>query len=757
MSSALAQIENGLEIVEVTADRRQARTAEVPIPMSVLSGEALSRAGVFDADGLARLLPAFDVQRNAGPTTTSLRIRRVGNVGNIPTFEPAVAVFVDGAFRSRSFLAVSDLLAVDRVEVLRGPQTALYGKNASAGLVAIHTRRASDELELRGELTHGRFDSPDAASLGRATIEVTGPITGGMRGSFAARSTRHDHTLLNVLPGGPDGNNGRKLALRGQLSWSIGDVLDVRLLSNHLRQRGDQGESDVFLAPGAASTQVSHALRQLGLTPGCEDNLPRNRRVCSVATNTTDYKATDATLIAEYGMAKGWRVKSMTSWDQYDILRLEDDAIQLFAPILFYHDPEKGRSFQQELTVESSIDERLSWLVGTFYYRNDYKRGGDSRAMFGANGDLAYHPVWSSLLGGLPLAAPGQLGIHDSKLDTRYISLFAQASWEWTPKLSLTSRIRWQQERKDAVVNNSVTVPGVSLISAVLTPAFSLDGEPVNGRVARTTDGVPWSITPRFKYSANGMVYLTVARGYKSGGFNTGFGDAPLSAREYSDERIDHYEIGVKMGFDKPTVLLDLAAFRTRFDDYQDAAFVSTQFSVRNAERLALNGGELDATILLRDRLTLGFSVSYADLRYVTNTSGLCYPGRPPDGTSAGSCILSGEQPIHAPKWQSHLGLQYEHQLAKSSLVFRLDWSWMDEYNTSFSADPRLVQGAYSDVGIRIGAQIGQSTELVFWGDNVLNETISHFDSLLNLFNDSSYQSYLAVPRSYGVTWRFRF
>jgi outer membrane receptor protein involved in Fe transport len=117
---------------------------------------------------------------------------------------------------------------------------------------------------------------------------------------------------------------------------------------------------------------------------------------------------------------------------------------------------------------------------------------------------------------------------------------------------------------------------------------------------------------------------------------------------------------------------------------------------------------------------------------------------------------LSGSHPIQAPEWETNLNLQYEHPVGWGRFDARISWSWTDDYNTSFSADPALTQDAYSNVGMRLGVHFGDAFDVILWGENLLNETVSHFDSLLNLFNDASYQSYLANPRSFGVTFRCR-
>jgi iron complex outermembrane receptor protein len=357
----------------------------------------------------------------------------------------------------------------------------------------------------------------------------------------------------------------------------------------------------------------------------------------------------------------------------------------------------------------------------------------------------------------MPLALPGQLGIHDSHLDTRYYSLFGQVAIPFGERFELTGTARWQSEEKNGSINNSVTQPGASVISVVFTPATSPTGAPVNGSLRRTTDYFTWSLTPRYQFNDDLMSYLTVSRGGKSGGFNTGFGNAPLTAREFDDETIDHLEIGMRATLANGRLRLSGAAFSTTYHDYQDAAFISAQFAVGNAERVELKGMEFEGRAVIGGRLTADLAISFADLIYATNTTGLCSPGRVPDGTLLRSCDMSGEHPIDAPQWVINAGLQHIQPMSWGELSLRLNASWTDRYNTSFSADPRLVQDAHFDVGLRLSATLGGRYEFVLWGDNLLNENVAYIDSLLNLFDDASYQSYFAEPRSYGLTLRMRF
>jgi outer membrane receptor protein involved in Fe transport len=214
--------------------------------------------------------------------------------------------------------------------------------------------------------------------------------------------------------------------------------------------------------------------------------------------------------------------------------------------LLFFHDSEQGTSMQQELRLASADTARVDWLAGLSWYANNYERGNSGqRPMFGPDGPAAFSPLWQATLG-IPLALPGQLGIHDSSMDTEYYSAFAQVSWPLGERLTLISAARWQTETKNGSINNSVTLPGRSVVSVLLAPATTPTGAPVNGTLHRSTDYFTWSVTPQFHISDEISAWLTLARGGKSGGFNTGFGNLPLTGREFADESIDHLEMGAR-------------------------------------------------------------------------------------------------------------------------------------------------------------------------------------------------------------------
>jgi iron complex outermembrane receptor protein len=376
--------------------------------------------------------------------------------------------------------------------------------------------------------------------------------------------------------------------------------------------------------------------------------------------------------------------------------------------------------------------------------------------MFGPVGDAAFDPSWEAAFG-IPLALPGQEGLHQSRQRTEHVGIFGSVTLPLADRWDLGASVRWAGEEKRGSIANDVTLPGLSVVSAVLTPAVTVDGEPVNGTVERGSEAITWELTPQFHIDEDRLLFATWARGGKFGGFNIGFGGAPLAAREFGDETIDHYELGGRFRLGDGRARLYASVFRTDYDDYQDASFASAQFTVGNAERVRLEGAELEGELLLGSATRAQIAVSYADLRYEENTTGLCYPGRAPDGSQPGACDLGGEHPVNAPEWSVQAGAERDFTIGALPATARLDWTWTDRYNTSFSADPRLTQPAYHEIGLRLSVDLRENVTLTLSGDNLLDETIVYFDALLNFFNDPSYDSYLGEPRQYALTLRASF
>jgi iron complex outermembrane receptor protein len=507
-------------------------------------------------------------------------------------------------------------------------------------------------------------------------------------------------------------------------------------------------------------------LRQFGLAETCSSNDPLDRELCARVPNTTDLESREATLLVDYTLGNDWTVTSVSSWDWFKFKGTSDDIVQLASPLLKFHDTQEGESWQQELRLASAGGETVDWLTGVFWYQNEFERGdGGDRPIY-LEDTYSAHPVPALLLQRLfgtpfpvPFAAPGQNGLLDAQQDTDYLGVFGQATWNLTEQFAITGGLRWQTEEKDASLEQSATAPGASLITLSLLPAA------IGGDMDRDTDEVTWSLTPQYALTDDVNLFATAAHGFKSGGFNIGWGRTPLvdasgnNPREFNDER-RHALRGRR----------EEHAARRRDADWRSARSTpstrttrtrpssASTFNVGNAETAELKGAEAEGKVLLGEHVTADFAISYADLTYDEYSSGLCYPGRVPDNAATGTCDLSGEHPVNAPEWTTHLGLIYETDVSWGDVYARADWAWSDEYNTSFSADPRLVQDSYDWVNLRLGTRWERTTRVVAWVDNAADEEVVNLDASMNLFaNDKSYQSFRQAPRSYGLTVRAAF
>ena len=757
-----------LEEVTVTAQKREQNLQDVPMAVSAFTGQSLRDAGISDIEDFARQVPSLQVQTSTSALSTNYRLRGVGNLGNIPTFEPAVGVFQDGAFRNRPVFSSGDMFDIERIEVLRGPQSTLYGKNTTAGVVAIYTRKPTEELSANAELTAGNLEGASDASLYRFVGGVSGPLTDTVSGSLGLSYTGQDHLMDSALSASDEGaNDVDRSSLRGQLQWQPTDALNMRLIGGVLQQDDDQSLSDVYFSPGGKADTFWQNLQDAGLAESCSSNDPLDLEHCARKAVTSEIDANEGTLLVDYALNNGWTIDSITSYDWFKFEGSIDDLFQAGSPILKFQDTQEADSWQQELRLTSAGGETVDWLVGTFYYHNEFQRGDQGDRPLFVDDIYSSNPVVAANIGKfagrpfpIPAALPGQLGIFDGRQDTDYLAFFGQATWNITDKFSVTGGMRWQQEEKDASVQQSTTIPGLSLVWANLTP----NAEIYSGDMDRDTDKTTWSITPQYAITDDLNVYATVSEGFKSGGFNVGWGPTAVavdpatgkSPREFDNEKVTHYEAGLKSTLLNGSMQLAVNAFYAEYDDYQDATFVSQVFIINNAARAELKGVEAEGKVLLGEHLSADFAVSYADFTYEEYTNGLCYAGRVPDGSTPGTCDLSGEHPLNAPEWTSNLGLMYETDVSWGQAYARGDWTWSDEYFATSQLDPNIVQDSYSWLNLRVGTR-WDNFDLAAWVENATDEDVNNFSGSLNVLGsgDASYQTWRQPPRSYGLTLRY--
>jgi iron complex outermembrane recepter protein len=760
--------EPALQEIVVTAQKREQSLQDVPMAVSALTSSMLQDAGVVSIQGVVALVPSLEVVTNDSPISTAYRIRGVGSDANIPTFEPDVGLFVDGVYMVRSGLGIDELSDIDRIEVLKGPQSTLYGKNVTAGVVNVVTKSPSKFFEASLDSTLSSLDGSKDAFTYRISGSMSGPLSEGVRGRVTAVWYQQGATVVNLDAGAANANSMKRYAARGLLDIDVAEDTLLRLsFARAAMPTSDTTNPGLYYGPTslAIGEQVGPFF---GLGP-CPVNDPNARVICASAPYQTSAHndLASATLTAPVGANT---FTSITAWSDYLSSSTEPDVAQVQAPIASYENQQKGASFSQELRLSSPNGKTLEWLGGLYYLHTSLEWGDLGRTPTFVLGPAApFIPLDPSLPPDVVLGQNGDMGYQNSQAYSDYGAVFGQATWHLTEQFSLAGGLRWQDERKhDSVDATSNVAPNpnpayagtplefLNLVTAVLSSPVG------NGTYRHDSDNWTYSATANYKPADGGSIYATYSHGSKAGGANIGYGNATPQERPFSDETVNNYEVGAKFNLADQRVRLGFAAFHTVYDQFQNAGFAGLQFLVNNAEKVTVNGLEADGTFALLQGLTLNTGLTYLRAKYDTYLGGSCYFGRAPDSlpdpTGAfTACNLSGDTLPFAPDWRTTLGVQYEHATRVGALYGRADWQFSSDYHTNTNLDPRNVQSAYSLVNLRLGMRLDHDLDVSLFSNNLFNRTVIAQDAVTNLVADSSYQRYLENPREVGLTVRKKF
>jgi len=730
--TATAQDVGGQQVEEivVTAARREQSFQDVPIAVSAFTSQTLADAGINEFQKLQTLVPSLEVEPNTNPFVTSLRIRGMGNLANIPNFEPAVGLFVDDAYRSRSGVAMGDLLDVARIEVLRGPQSVLYPKNVTAGLVSVITNRPTDEFSAWGGASLGNLD------YWQVQGGINGPLADGVRGRLAAVSSDSDGSFDDIVNGTHSGGFSRTGVL-GQLEFDLGERADLRLVAGYSRKEGDCCSPDVLLGP--LSQTFLAALREP------KDTNPLNRITAYSQPYTFD--GDQYSLLADLNYEFDWgTLTSTTSYDHFDV-ESRFDSEQTALTVAVFTDRQESDAFGQELRLTSTGDGPLNWMTGVYFYDNDFTRGSLSPR----------EPILVLGPNVVPLPFPGAAGDQSSFQslnDTRHWSIFGQVDWQATERTRLSAGLRYIDENKSIDVR--------SALQAVALPTLAVTTTVPSPIVAETSfDGVAWNLNALFEITDDSTLYATVSEGYKAGGYNGDWdatGQLTAAKRQFDDETVLNLEAGLKSRFWNDQAALNLTVFHSDFDQFQNASFLGVNFLVRNAEKVVTQGIEIDGTVRPTDGLTFDYAITYLDAEYDKFTQGACYFGRKPTNAAERTCDLSGATLPNAPDWRSNLGVQFEQPLAAGTGFIRTDWSYTSDQNVDTALDPRAEQLSNSLLSARLGWR-NERYSVTLWGENLTDETVMTSVGPQTIFGglDGGLQIYLNNPRTYGVTMDVRF
>jgi iron complex outermembrane receptor protein len=694
--------------VIVTAQRRDERLLDVPLSITVQSGESLERAGVAAVRDLHNVTPGLRIDRNGGSVQPA--IRGVTAIDGNPGNDPNVAMYIDGVYRPSAGANNLDLPDVERIEVLKGPQGTLFGRNATGGAILIHTKRPTFDPEGRITLGYGNFDDRVAKGY------FSGPLVPDkVAVSLAGFYERNDGYLHDLANGGRRTGALKSRLVRGKLLVKPTEKVSL-LISGLYANRDDgsmagqpyQGNTVARYVRPPPFTAANPAVGRPGVI------IPT--RPWDVANNfdpSIHYKEKAVSARADFDLG----FANLSSISAYTHLkgdsRTESDYTNIF--VNTYRAEARQKTFSQELNLTSSTEGPLNWVLGLFYYRD--------RA--------AYDP----LTVGNPL---GNFLIYGQQNSNAY-AVFGEVSYDITDRLNLIAGLRYSRERR-------------RLYGSFNARNFLF-------RAGRTFESTTPRVSLRYQFNDATNIYATYSQGFKSGGYTV----SSLNTNAFLPEKVRAYEVGIKSS-PRKTISFTAAAF---YYDYLNQQ-VQTAVTINNAQvgvtanaaSSEIYGAELDATVKPFPELTVSAAVSLLHARYKR------YPNatvqRPRLLANGQPCLCgniavngfdaSGAQLIRSPDATFSLTGTYTKEFAVGTMSLSANLYYSDSF--FFTPDNRVKQPSYTTVGARASFEpAGTKVKVSVWGRNLTNETVYQGASILADADGVLF----APPRSYGVELEYRF
>jgi iron complex outermembrane receptor protein len=742
------------EAVTVTARRIEETVQEVPIPVSVVTGTSMADAGAFNVNRLKEMIPTLQFY-STNPRNSSINVRGLGAPFGLTNdgIEPGVGLYIDGVFYSRPASATLDFLDVERVEVLRGPQGTLFGKNTTAGAINVTTKKPTFARETDVELNYGNFGYVQ----GKASI--SGPLAQTIAGRLSLSGTTRQGMVRNVTTGN-DVNGLNNVGVRGQLLFASSDRTAITLALDHTRQR-PEGYTQVVA--GVAPTlrdpdrQYAQIAADLGYAPPSFNAFDRVTDIDSPLRSDQDLGG--VSLNVDWKVGRG-RITSTTGWRYWSWDPSNDRDFIGVAVTPVSAAPSRQRQWTQEVRYAGELSQHVSVVVGAFAFH----QGIDSDPSFTQEQGAA--AARFLLAPGVAAATPGLLDGYGftQHLTFRNVSAatFGQLEISITDRLRVLPGLRFNYDQKDVDFDQQVygglqtsDPTSTALQRSVLAPqTYAADVSDTN---------LSGQLTAAYRLLHSINAFGTYATGFKSIGLNlngvpTDAHDRPvLSAATVKPEDVRHIEFGIKTTpFRGATA--NVTVYDTDITDFQ-AQVVNGGVGVlrgylANAERARVRGIEFDGSARATRHLSFYSAAAYTDGRYLSFTD-----APPPLEDTGGPLVkdISGSLLPGISKWAGSFGAEY----ANPSRLFRrsgdffaaLDASYRSSFSSSASASRYLVVDGYSLLNARVGFRWTDGWTVSLWSRNLLDK--DYFELLsATPGNTGLYVGQPGDGRTVGVTLR---
>ncbi len=720
----------GVEEIVVTAQRREQSIQDVALSVTAISGSSLEAAGVVDISKLDQLVPGLQLGQSGTDARPAIRGARTESVS--VQQDPVIGFFVDGVYRSRTSQALAAFVDTNRVEVLRGPQGTLYGRNTFGGAINIISNAPSNELDLGVNLTVGNYNQ--FRLDGFANLPLSDTLFLRVSGAL----DQHDGYVENTLDRSNDIKDKKERYIRAQLRFEPSDAFDATVRASFWKQSGN-GSADFGYfnagtpidpsgaAPFTFAEVVGSSLRLINNRVGA-GGLPSDAGPYSFARDTdfdldTEQRTVDFEANYDLGFANA---KLLVGYADFSSSRSADGDLSIL-PSAFEAQIDEAETFTQEFQLASKGDGPLKWTLGA-YHLTDQVLG-----IFLFDRIFATDATTNRPIVGTPAAAGSDFNSR-AAIDTEALAFYGEATYSLTSSLRVTGGIRWSQDKKDFArqTNSNFTVP------IAFTGVPFLDSE--------TFSKVTWRGGAEFDLSEDHLLYATASSGFQSGGFNNS-ADAVTGGASFNEQTVIAYEIGSKNRFLDGKLTANLAIFQNDFSNLLAQEFVTlangTVLSIStNAGAARARGGELELKLRASDALDLNAQIAVNDVKFGT------YFLREP--VSGATVDLNGGRVPLSPKFTAGLGASYTIGLSSGAkFIPQFNVNYSSSYSTNDVDYQFARQGSYAKVDLSLTFEAPNSKFYIqAFGRNVTDEAVLNRTVL---FGQNVVAQNFGDPATFGI------
>lgn len=660
-----------LEEIVVTAQKRQESVQDVPIAVSVLDEEKIASAHAVGFEGLQQLIPSVSFRKGNTNRNSAVVIRGIGTISFSTAAEPSVSTVVDGVVLGRSGQAFTDLYDLERLEVLRGPQGTLFGKNASAGVVNLTTKRPTEELS--GSFDMSAFEDNEFRLKGT----ISGPLSDNSRASITVFDGSFDGYIQNTFNGETIQGYDRQ-GVRGQLVWEPSDNLSFLFIAENYRAEDDCC-ADLSLLPNGRDPNSPANPISLGVVDGVADLDLDQRQVDHDLTTQTLDDSTSFSMQIDADLGK-YTLTSITAYREWDNTEIREGDFTSTAgtfaqPVDFsstffqLHDigEQSWKQSSQEVRIASPIDQALTWQAGLFYWKLESDR------RFRRDASCQVHPVNAPILAGNPglTCLSTDIVAATANFDTEFdnLSVFGEGNYAINDQLKILFGARYTDDEVSfnhrRINDDPFGRRGVGVRGAVNNTDFSgvTNENDTSGKF-----GISW------EPNESGLFYATYSQGYKGPAFNTFYNQALANTLPISSESSEQIEIGYKLTTDR--LFANFALFSTDIEDLQanniDTSLGTATTTLTNAGDISTQGFEAD--FIWQATRNLQISGGFASITAEIDRFNC------PVGIPASSCTdRSGLDVPFSPDLKYSLSANYFLELPSFDVVFDTSYVHTDE------------------------------------------------------------------------------